>query len=440
MVTVQSWGRLNSKKSNIIIIDNILNIDQQLQNKKGCTSFLAHGMGRSYGDSCLNSNLILTRRLNNFISFDSITGVLECEAGVLIKDINDLTIPLGWMLAVSPGTQFVTVGGAIANDVHGKNHHFFGSFGSTLLSISVQRTDGELIDCGPNFNHLWFEATIGGIGLTGVITKAKLQLRKIIGSVVEAEVIPFTSLKEFISISNDSVNDWEHTVAWVDCFSANYKFQNHYSVKGIFKRAKFDKTLVDKSPKSRQIVFPINPPFSLVNQMTSTIFNHLYFFKLANLKGSNFSHIQSFLYPLDDVKNWNQAYGKKGFYQYQCLIPFDTALDALYEILMQTSIEKMGSFLTVIKVFGNQSSIGMLGFPGPGITLAIDFPNLGVKTLKFLDKLDLIVKQSGGKLYLAKDARMSRTFFENMYPRFEEFLKFRDPGLSSFMSQRLLGC
>ena len=430
MVTVSSWGRLGSFEHKVIALSERLQVPNQLK----CTrTGIAHGMGRSYGDVCLNPNGVLwnTTKLDRFISLDQNTGQLICEAGVLLRDIQRLVIPRGWILPVTPGTQLVTVGGAIANDVHGKNHHLLGTFGDHVKSIKLIRTDGTIIECGADFLPDWFTATVGGFGLTGVITEAIIQLQRVTSSWLTTETLPYTNLDEFLQLADNSEATWEHTVSWIDCmFGAG---------RGIFMRGNPNAISLGPEPEGRKLTIPFVPPISLINKLSLCAFNGIYF-NLKNWQaGKGIEHYQSFFYPLDNLLEWNRIYGPKGFFQYQSVVPRDVGRDALNEMLKEIARSGEGSFLAVLKTFGNRQPIGMMSFPQPGVTLALDFPNKGEQTLKLLSRLDCIVREAGGRLYLAKDARMPRDLFEAGYPRLAEFLQYRDPGISSALSRRLIG-
>lgn len=391
-------------------------------------------MGRSYGDACLNPNGVLwkTTGLDRFISLDETTGRLICEAGVLLRDIHRLAIPLGWMLPVTPGTQLVTVGGAIANDVHGKNHHGFGCFGDHVLWIKLVRTDGSIMECRPDSLPDWFSATVGGLGLTGVITETEIQLRKVAGPWLNTETIPYGNLDEFFCLADESETDWEHTVSWIDCISGS-------GGRGLFMRGNPCDVGSRPIPKARKLTMPFVPPMSLVNQLTLRPFNTAYFNLKKNQAAKNIEYYEAFFYPLDNLLEWNRMYGPKGFYQYQSVVPWKHGLDVTQAMLGEIARVGDGSFLAVLKTFGNRQAVGMLSFPQPGVTLALDFPNRGDRTLKLFERLDAIVREAGGRIYPAKDARMPRDLFEAGYPRINEFIKHRDPGISSAMSRRLMG-
>ena len=430
MKRLSSWGLLSAELHKVQQpFDQISAVKQITRGDVG----IAFGNGRSYGDAALNPNGVVwdTHSLDHILLFDREMGRLSCESGVLLRDIQTLAMPSGWMLPVSPGTQLITIGGAIANDVHGKNHHQFGSFGDHIIQIKVLRTDGEVIVCGPDSNQLWFEATLGGIGLTGVIIEATVQLRRIPGPWFEIETIPYRNLSQFFELADESEAGWEHTVSWVDCAGGT-------EVRGLFKRGNFSKNASGFLPKAKTKTMIFTPPISLVNGVSLRLFNYLYF-ELNKLKqGSGRAYYQSFLYPLDHLAHWNRMYGVKGFYQYQCVVPRDLGPEAIAAMLGEIKRSGQGSFLTVLKTFGQRRSLGMLSFAKPGVTLALDFPNQGERTLALMNRLDSLVKQANGRIYLAKDARMSKSLFEAGYPRLSEFLNYRDPGISSAMSRRLI--
>jgi FAD/FMN-containing dehydrogenase len=391
-------------------------------------------MGRSYGDACLNpqGTLWLTTGLDHFIAFDDRTGRLVCEAGVLLCDIQRLAVPRGWILPVTPGTQLVTVGGAIANDVHGKNHHVLGAFGDHVQRLTLLRTDGETIQCGADERPDWFAATVGGVGLTGVIVQAEIQLRRIPGPWLETETIPYANLDEFFQLADDSEAQWEHTVSWIDCIPGS-------GGRGVFMRGNPVAAKRQPAPPGRQLTMPIVPPVSLVNRLSLRPFNMAYYHLKKWRAGRAVTHYEPFFYPLDNLLEWNRMYGPRGFFQYQSVVPRGVARDAVQSMLQEIARFGDGSFLAVLKTFGNRTPVGMLSFAQPGATLALDFPNHGEHTQKLFARLDAIVTEARGRIYLAKDARMPRALFEAGYPRLPEFLKYRDRGISSGLSRRLMG-
>jgi FAD/FMN-containing dehydrogenase len=391
-------------------------------------SLLPYGNGRSYGDVCLNSGatLLHSRGLDHLISFDVESGVLLCEAGVLLADILDVFVPRGWFLPVTPGTRFVTVGGAIANDVHGKNHHQAGTFGCHVRRFELLRSDGSRRVCSPNENADWFAATIGGLGLTGMLTWVEMALKRIDGPAVLVENTRFTGLDEFFALNAAAEAQHEYSVAWIDCLAARPR--------GILMAGDHAASGAVPAPANRPLTFPLTPPVSAINTLTLRAFNFAYFHRPLPVR--TVVHYAPYFYPLDGILHWNRLYGRQGFYQYQCVLPL-AARDALSEILRSIATSGQGSFLAVLKTFGEVSSPGMLSFPMPGITLALDFPNRGVPARALFDRLDAIVSAVGGRLYAAKDARMAGDFFRRSYPRFNEFSGFVDPNFSSDFWRRI---
>ena len=431
MVAMSSWGRLSRDEHVVVALSDRGRVQPSLKN---AAPGLAHGMGRSYGDVCLNpqGRLWVTTGLDHFIAFDESTGRLVCEAGVLLRDIQRLMIPRGWILPVTPGTQLVTVGGAIANDVHGKNHHVAGSFGDHIKSLTLIRTDGETICCGPHERPEWFAATVGGVGLTGLITVAEIQLRPVVGPWLDTETIPFDNLSEFFQLADASEVQWEQTVSWIDCTSGA-------GGRGVFMRGNPADVKDRDAPRSGRLSMPIVPTVSLVNRLTLRPFNMAYFHLKKWRAGREFTHYEPFFYPLDHLLHWNRMYGPKGFFQYQSVVPRNVGQDAVQTMLKEIARSGDGSFLAVLKTFGNRQPVGMMSFPQPGVTLALDFPNHGDRTHRLFERLDVIVREANGRIYLAKDARMPREMFEAGYPRLAEFIQYRDPGISSGLSRRLMG-
>jgi FAD/FMN-containing dehydrogenase len=427
MVKIQSWGRINAPKHHLHSLNrDVLDLGM-------ARPLLPFGNGRSYGDVCLNpdGHLIQMQQLDRFINFNPDVGTLTCEAGILLQTIHRHLMPQGWMLPVTPGTQLITVGGAIANDVHGKNHHQWGTFGNHVQSFKLLRTDNQILTCSPTENTALFHATIGGLGLTGIILEATLQLRSTASPWYFTESLPYYSLDAFFNLADTSIAHWEHTVSWLDCCSGE-------QVKGIFMRANAI-PCEQKPPKPKIRAISFTPPISLINSYSLKAFNQLYFYLHKNKKNPQIQHYEPFFYPLDSIHEWNRIYGPKGFYQYQVVIPKNESYAAISELLKVISKHQQGSFLAVLKTFGDKKSPGMLSFPMEGATLALDFPNLGDKTLKLFNLLDTIVKEARGRIYPAKDARMSQALFEAGYPNYLEFLKYRDRGIRSSLSQRLLG-
>jgi FAD/FMN-containing dehydrogenase len=431
----KSWG-LYPDPSKLVQEIRLINSYSQVDLSTTKNGYLLpFGNGRSYGDSCLNNGgtLIHTKGLNRLIKFDKLNGILRCEAGVLLSDIIDLILPHGWFLSVTPGTKFITVGGAVSNDIHGKNHHRMGSFGCHIRSFELIRSNGEILECSNDQNKNLFAATIGGLGLTGLISWVEFSLLSVKSAFMDQEIICFNNLDEFFHISDNSDNEFEYTVAWIDCLAKGSKIG-----KGVFKRAMHSETGGLNHKISRKKNFPILSPFPLINKYSLRLFNNIYSWSNSRNQGYSFCDIESFFYPLDSINNWNRIYGKNGFLQYQFVIPMSNAPDVIKEILERISISQQGSFLAVLKIFGDIASPGMLSFSRKGVSLALDFPNKGVKLFNLLNELDAIVNLNGGAIYPAKDARMSNQTFCSSFPNYNEFSKLIDPAFSSSFWRRVM--
>lgn len=395
---------------------------------------LSNGSSKSYGDLALLSGgtVISTLGLNKIHSFDDERGILDCEAGVLLRDIQAIFVKRGWMLAVTPGTSFVSVGGAVAGDVHGKDHHFAGTFGEHIESLTLVRSTGETFECSLESNPELFRATIGGLGLTGIITKVRLRLKRVAGPFLDTELITYENLGEFFEISQESEDQgWQASVSWFDCSTGK-------AGRGSFSRGNPATLPYAEAPKSLRLSVPFTPPFSLVNKASLDLFNSGYFAMQKRQVGKSVQHYNSFYYPLDGVKNWNRIYGPKGFFQYQSVVPMQSAVDATQEMLQIIRASGQGSFLAVLKTFADRKPAGLLSFARHGVTLALDFPNRGEKTNQLFKHLDQVVMQAGGTLNPTKDSRMSRELFQIGYPQLQEFLKYRDPAFVSDFSRRVI--
>ena len=430
MQVMQSWGRL---RADLHVVQRLAELPRAWP--AGELPALAFGNGRSYGDVALNpgGRLLHTRGLDRFMAFDAHTGVIECEAGVLLDDIIGVALPRGWFLPVTPGTRFVTVGGAIANDVHGKNHHRAGTMGHHVLGLELLRSDGERITCSPQQRPDWFAATVGGLGLTGLILTARLQLVRVASEWMHGESRAFSSLAEFFALSADMERREDYVVSWIDCI------HGHGDARGILFAASHAADAAPPPVATPPRRVPFTPPVSLVNALSLRAFNAAYFHRHARKQGPLRQHLLPFFYPLDSLLSWNRIYGPRGFHQYQCVLPRREERAATAELLSAIRASGQGSFLAVLKTFGERPGVGLLSFPLPGTTLALDFPHHGPSTLALFDRLDAIVRQAGGRLYAAKDGRQSREMFEAGYPRHAEFSTFRDPQLSSAMSRRIFG-
>ncbi|MFI8717295.1 FAD-dependent oxidoreductase [Stenotrophomonas sp. NPDC077464] len=428
----QSWGRYPQAAQQLLPV-----IDRAAALPDTGASLLPHGNGRSYGDSCLNPGgaLLMAGGLDRFIAFDPSTGVIRCEAGVTLADIIDIALPQGWFLPVTPGTRYATVGGAIANDVHGKNHHRAGSFGHHVRRLELLRSDGLRIALDGTDRSSLFGATVGGLGLTGLITWAELQLRRVPGPWMETESIRFDSLDAFFTLSRESAADFEYTVAWIDCLATGRQLGRGHFLRGDHARGNPQAAIPSTRPR-RSI--PVVPPVSMVNRLTLRPFNSLYYWRQPARSRRHVAHYQSYFYPLDGINDWNRMYGPAGFLQHQCVLPPATARDATAELLREISRSGRGSFLAVLKEFGTAPAAGMLSFPRPGTTLALDFPNTGPDLFTMLERLDRIVAEAGGAVYPAKDARMSGALFRQAFPAWEAFASHIDPRFSSGFWRRVM--
>ncbi len=404
------------------------------------STVLPHGLGRSYGDVCLNDggHVIPTRALNRLISFDDTLGVLRCEAGVSLAEILRLCVPRGWFLSVTPGTRYVTVGGAIANDVHGKNHHVAGTFGRHVRRFELLRSNGERIVCSSGENPEQYAATIGGLGLTGLITWAEIQLIPIKSRCIDTKSTKFGSLSDFFKLSAESAEEFDYTVSWIDCLAKGKSLGRGLFMAGNHCEDASRGLAAQKSDAEGGLPVPFEFPSFFLNSLTVKAFNLLYYHKQMSKVVDATIDYNPFFYPLDAVDSWNRIYGKRGFLQYQCVVPHDNA-EAIRDILGKIAASGQGSFLAVLKVTGDVPSPGMLSFPRPGVTLALDFPIKGDSTFALFRSLDEIVRQAGGRLYPAKDACMSAEDYQTFYPNWREFSQYIDPAFSSSFWRRVTG-
>jgi FAD/FMN-containing dehydrogenase len=429
----QSWGRYPRHQSQLIPLRWTSDFPLAI---KPPTAMLPVGLGRSYGDSCLldQGTLLLASGMNRFLAFNAQTGLLRVEAGVSLEVILRLVVPRGWFLPVTPGTKYVTVGGAIANDVHGKNHHLEGTFGVHVPRFELVRSDGTRMECSSTENAEWYKATIGGLGLTGLITWAEVQLRPIVSRKINYHGIKFNGIDEFLAISHAS-SQIEYTVAWIDCVAQGKGF-----ARGIFMQGGHS-SVAEKLEASSQphLSVPMEMPDMLLNRATVAAFNTLYYHKQFGKQKSGLLDYEPFFYPLDAVAHWNRIYGRNGLLQFQCVVPDGDDTSGITEILRTITASGLASFLAVIKVFGKVPSPGMLSFPRPGITLALDFPVRSEVSFALLDRLAEITLAHGGSMYPAKDARMTPHQFQSFYPQWQEFSSYIDPAFSSSFWRRVTG-
>jgi decaprenylphospho-beta-D-ribofuranose 2-oxidase len=437
--SIANWGNYP-----VLVSDeqSFTHLKELNENVKKTNTTIARGNGRCYGDASLADHTVSTLQFKNILHFDSSEGIFDCESGLTLDSILEVIIPKGWFLPVTPGTKFITIGGAVGSDVHGKNHHVDGSFSNHIVDMDVLVENERLLTCSSTVLPDLFEATCGGMGLTGIITRVKFRLKKIESSYISQKQIKATNLHHLIELFAQH-NHYTYSVAWIDCLKKGSSFGRSILILG--EHAKLDDlTAVQKQqplqlPKKKQITFPFNLPSWILNSFTVKVFNFLYYQKNTKPLIENTVGYDPFFYPLDAILHWNRGYGKKGFVQYQFVLPL-SAKEGLIEILNKISDSGMGSFLAVLKVFGKQES--MISFPYEGYTLALDFP-VKDKLFPFLDALDAIVLRHNGRLYMSKDARMKPSVLQKGYPRLADFLaivkKYNPSGkFSSVQSKRLL--
>jgi len=397
------------------------------------------GNRRSYGDVCVceGGTVVETAELNRFSSFDVGHGIVRCDAGVTLLDLARLVVPHGWFLPVTPGTSFVTVGGAVANDVHGKNHHKVGSFGCFVRRFGLLRSDQQELVCSPVDNPELFAATLGGLGLTGIITWVEMSLLKIRSTDLTVHTESFDTLQQFVEISDKAHSDNDYCVSWIDCSGASTG-----ECRGVFFRADHsnDRNARFNAEQFHDFVGPSIPAlvgkiYPIINPLSVRLFNNLYRFKHRHRQTKSQSMFQYF-YPLDALQHWNRLYGKDGFYQFQCVVPRQR-LDAVEHMLKIIRQSGQGSFLSVLKIMGDIQSKALIGFSRPGITLALDFPNRGARTVALMQQLENCVVEASGAIYPAKDSLMSAQNFKQFYPRWQELERLRDPVFSSSFWRRV---
>ncbi|UMQ41469.1 FAD-binding protein [Chryseobacterium sp. Y16C] len=375
---------------------------------------IARGNGRCYGDASLGESIFSTKKLNKFISFDRLNGIIECESGVLLSEVLEISVPQGYFLYVTPGTKFVSVGGAIASDVHGKNHHAEGCFSEYVTEFKLMIENGEIITCSREENSEKFWATIGGMGLTGIILSAKFKLKNIESAYIRQESIKADNLDEIFRLFEESEN-WTYNVAWIDCLQTGKNIGKSILMRGehAFPH-ELPQNLKEKPLRLKKKFEPTVPfyfPGFVLNKFTVKIFNLLYFKKQTKKEVKNIVDYETFFYPLDVVNDWNKIYGKSGFIQYQMVIPKEKGKEGMKKILETIARSGNGSFLAVLKLFGKNNPEAYNSFPMEGYTLALDF-RVNSKLKMLIGKLDDIVQEFGGRIYLTKDS-MSKSSLTN---------------------------
>ncbi|MEK6237532.1 MAG: FAD-binding oxidoreductase [Planctomycetales bacterium] len=408
-------------------------------------SVLCRGLGRSYGDSSLppvaGQQVACSVLADRLLSFDETTGVLRAEAGLSLLELNRLFLPRGWFTPVTPGTQFVTLGGMVAADVHGKNHHVAGCFGQHVRRLKLQVADGRVLECSPDAECELFWATVGGMGLTGHLLEVEFVMDRIPSPWIQQESERIPNLEAFVEGLGQAAADWPFTVGWIDCLSRGKHLGRGLLIKGRWATAD---EAPDRPPRpKRDVTFPVNLPSGCLNRFTVRLFNFLYYWKHLPQRRRGTVDPRSFFYPLDAIRHWNRLYGKKGFIQYQCVLPKPDAPRRMRELL--ELLAKLGgaSFLSVIKDCGAEGQ-GMLSFPKPGLSLALDIPFREKRAQQLVDAMNALVLDAGGRVYLAKDALTRRQDFQAMEPRLDAWNAARrrwDPQgkLRSAQSVRLLG-
>lgn len=408
---VSNWGNYPVVEKEMRSDDSFRKIKQFILDHN---EVIARGNGRCYGDASLAEHIFSTRKLNKFISFDRLNGIIECESGVLLSDVLDIAVPQGYFLYVTPGTKFVSVGGAIASDVHGKNHHAEGCFSEYVIEFKLMIEDGEIITCSREQNTDRFWATVGGMGLTGIILTAKFKLKNIESAYIRQESIKADNLDEIFRLFEES-ESWTYTVAWIDCLQKGKNVGRSILMRGEHAfQHELPQNLRDKPLRLKKKFEPTVPfyfPGFVLNALTAKLFNLLYFNKQRKKEIKNFIDYETFFYPLDAVHEWNKMYGKSGFIQYQMVIPKERGKEGMTKILEAIANSGNGSFLAILKLFGKHNPEAYNSFPVEGYTLALDF-KVNSKLKKMVDQLDRIVEEFGGRIYLTKDS-MSRSSLTN---------------------------
>lgn len=432
---IASWGRVVRASHRVARPRFADELPGLLASCAAAEPALPIGLRRSYGDSNLNPDgrVIDMTGLDRVIAFDRETGVMRAEAGLSLSQALQLLVPAGWFLPTTPGTRFVTLGGAVANDVHGKNHHSAGSFGASVTRLKLLRTDGAMHELAPG--DPLFHATIGGLGLTGLVEWVEFRATRIPSAQLDALDTEFTHVHDYFDIAAEAHTRSEHTMAWIDCTSGGARLG-----RGVLSAANWsthgDLQAHREDPK---LAMPMDAPGFALSRLTVGAFNSV-FHELKRMRtGPYVSHYEPFLYPLDKIANWNRLYGRDGFYQYQCVLPPATAREGVVDLLKVIAASGQASFLAVLKDFGAHPPAGILSFPMEGTTLALDFRNQGERTLALMADLDRIVLSAGGRLYPAKDGRISPAMFAAGFPKLQDFRGYVDPGLSSAFWRRAAG-
>ena len=433
IMSLKSWGNFPNHPNTAIPLDHDT-LDTIKPVLRSHSDVIAHGNGRSYGDSALNDFLIHTRSYNAILDFDAQHGVLHVQSGALLSDILSVIVPHGWFLKITPGTKQITIGGAIASDIHGKNHHIEGCFSTCIINFQLLLPNGNIKQCSLDENTDLFQATCGGMGLTGLILDTKISLRPIKSSFIKQCTIKTNDLNDTFNIF-ETHNNTSYSVAWLDCFLSKNKIG-----RGLVMLGEFSDQHTLQLPKNniKNIPFFWHP--SLLNNYTIKLFNYCYYQRYFQRESFNTVSYETFFYPLDKLHRWNQLYGKNGFIQYQFILPKDQSLAGIRHILNEIASQTIKPYLAVLKLYGKENK-NYLSFPLEGYSLALDF-KIQPGLFAFLDKLDTLVLMYKGRLYLSKDARMSKTTFEKGYPKVTLFRNIRqsynlNSTFNSLQSKRL---
>lgn len=412
--TISGWGNYPLQSARVLEPRSLEGVKRAVHQEKG---LVARGMGRSYGDSANADTVVRTLSCDRYIKFDDVNGILTAEAGVTLREVLTLIIPSGWFLPVTPGTSYVTLGGAIAGDVHGKNHHHVGSFGQYVDTISIVIGTGEEVQASRVENEDLFHATCGGMGLTGVILSASLRLISIRSSYINQKTIRAGCLEAACEVFEDN-QDAEYSVAWIDCLAKGKNLGRSAIMLG--EHAQDGSLELDiREP----ISVPFSTPAKLLNPLTMRAFNTVYWHKVA-LGACRTVPLMPYFYPLDSVGNWNKLYGKPGFLQFQFVVPAENGVANMRRLLSEIADSGQGSFLAVLKKFGAAND-HLLSFPRAGYTLALDF-KLSPSAIATIRSLEETIVAMGGRVYLSKDAVMRESTFKATYPRWEEFESVRE--------------
>lgn len=419
--TISNWGNFPQVEVEYLEFEDLATLRELVQHSD---DVIVRGNGRCYGDSSLAPKVISSLRYNKFIAFDQEQGLLKCQAGVLLSEILDVIVPQGWFLPVTPGTKLITVGGAIASNVHGKSQHKAGNFSDHLLDLELMLSDGSLVTCSPTENADLFWMTCGGMGLTGVIVTATLRLIPVETAYIRQESIKARNLYELMDLYEQS-EDWTYSLAWIDCLSIGDSLGRGYLMRGEHATVSELATEAQRREPlnlklAPKLIVPVTFPNFALNTLTVKIFNEaIYRIQPAGVTKSIVSY-DKFFYPLDSILNWNRIYGKRGFTQYQFILPKAVSREGLQQIIAKIANSGQGSFLAVLKLYQDQQ--GYLPFAIEGYSLALDFP-ITPGLFPLLDELDQLVLAYGGRLYLTKDVRMDKHMFTRSYPTAERFIE-----------------